>query len=323
MLSAANKAGIRTAIGIGGDPLTFEDGGRISLVHDRHSDAYLSFLPGVEDGVLAGHAIDFRQPYGGPYGLAAYFLPNGVYNTGTHITISNKRVNAQGDIQGVGALADGSEPTMLAVSPDINGPAVGIEADGAMGVGKTNALALAIYDLGDSVGGATPYSSGYGRKRFAIGGRGQMFWGADLGVTPLTSSDIRLSRSGTGRLLFEGSLLQFGGTTSGDPALKKVSGSLAVVYADDSNYAPAAADSFLSGNVSSFLMGSNGLVEWSNSAYTPGGAKDLKLARSAASTLKVTNGSTGTGTIIAKLPTSSAGLETGTLWNNGGTPAIA
>lgn len=52
------------------------------------------------------------------------------------------------------------------------------------------------------------------------------------------------------------------------------------------------------------------------------GTIDADLRRTAASTVKLTDGSTGTGTLIHKLPTSSAGLASGTLYNNGGTPTI-
>ena len=46
------------------------------------------------------------------------------------------------------------------------------------------------------------------------------------------------------------------------------------------------------------------------------------MMRCAAGVVKVSDGSTGQGVLILKLPTSCAGLAEGTLYNNSGTPAL-
>lgn len=148
----------------------------------------------------------------GPYRLGAYFSPDGDFNTGVAILVSNKRVSDQGRIQGVSAATDGSEPSSIAVSPDINGPALAVEAHGDMlvGEGVDNQTALAVYDLDDIAGGSTPYSIGYGIKKFAIGGKGQMFWGANLLQDPVANAQMTLTHSG-GHLTFTGGQIGIGG----------------------------------------------------------------------------------------------------------------
>lgn len=115
---------------------------------------------------------------GMPYDLGAYHSSVGAFYTAVELVVSNKRSHINGTIQGVSALGDGSEPSMVAVSCDVNGPALALETHGAMGVGFENQTILAGYDLDNPTGGgAGPYSLGYGNKRFAISSRGEMFWG--------------------------------------------------------------------------------------------------------------------------------------------------
>jgi hypothetical protein len=161
----------------------------------------LSFQGRLSSKQYAGphRVIEFRGgTYGGatpPYDLSAWFDVRGAFLTGAYIVISNKRFDIDGQIMGVSARPDGSEPSMLAVSPDVNGPAVAVEARGNMGPGFENQVALAVYDNDHINAGKTPYSRGYGTKRFALSGRGAMMWGADLSDTPLTAHTVRLERS--------------------------------------------------------------------------------------------------------------------------------
>jgi len=63
-------------------------------------------------------------------------------------------------------------------------------------------------------------------------------------------------------------------------------------------------------------------LTWSSSATNSAIDKDSGIARTGASQLKITDGSTGTGELIFIVPTSDPGI-TGALWNNGGTLAIS
>lgn len=136
---------------------------------------------------------DPSKPDNSPYRVSSYLNSVGSYQTGAWVEISNKRKTADGTIQGVSALADGSEPHMLGVSPDVDGPGLALEGKGTPG---TNNSALAVYDMDDIIGGATPWSQGYGRKKFALAGKGQMLWGADLSDDPWVLADLILERSG-------------------------------------------------------------------------------------------------------------------------------
>lgn len=136
-----------------------------------------------------------------PYKLGAYFTDRGSFQTGVDVIMSNKRVDINGRIQGVSALPDGSEPSMLSISPDVNGPSIAVEGYGSMGAGNENQTVFAAYDLESISGGATSYSPGYGTKKFAIGARGQMFWGSDLGTDPAANAEASLSVTG-GDLIF-------------------------------------------------------------------------------------------------------------------------
>lgn len=149
--------------------------------------------------------LEWRSGTGGatalPYLLSAYFDPGGGFATGVGITISNKRSEINGTIQGVGALF-GAEPNMLAISNDVNGPGIALEGYGAMGVGNTDSAAIAVYDLDTSQGatGMGPYSPGFGTKRWMLSHRGKQFWGADLSNVPLTNYDVSLERINPGIL---------------------------------------------------------------------------------------------------------------------------
>lgn len=152
-----------------------------------------------------------------PYLLSAYFSPSGAFMTGVPIIASNKRIDVDGEIQGVSALADGSEPSFISVSPDINGPSLAIEAHGNMASGYQNQSILAGYDIDSPIGGATSYSTGYGAKRFAIGAKGQMFWGSNLGTNPAANAEAILTINGNDvgigpRLVIQG--------TSGETSLR-------------------------------------------------------------------------------------------------------
>jgi len=61
-------------------------------------------------------------------------------------------------------------------------------------------------------------------------------------------------------------------------------------------------------------------ILWSGASAT--GSGDVGLLRDSANTLKVTDGSTGTGELIFIVPTTDPGIP-GALWNNGGTLAIS
>jgi hypothetical protein len=135
-----------------------------------------------------------------PYQLAAYFTYRGAFYSGTEMVLSNKRIDANGAIQSVSALSNGSELSMLAISPDVDGPSIAVESFGARAAGHVNGAIIAGYDLDDVSGGATGYSTGYGKKKFNLTSRGTMEWGADLGITPAASSDIAVERNAAGKL---------------------------------------------------------------------------------------------------------------------------
>ena len=63
-------------------------------------------------------------------------------------------------------------------------------------------------------------------------------------------------------------------------------------------------------------------LTWSSSATNAALTEDTGLIRNAAGVIKATDGSTGIGEIIFKVPTSDPGI-TGALWNNAGTLSIS
>lgn len=134
-----------------------------------------------------------------PFRLRTYIVGYGALLTMSNIVISAKKLNINGDIQGVGASADGSEPNMLAISPDLNGPCIAIEAHGLPAVaGLENSAAIAIYDFSQPIGGATPWSAGFHAKTFVVDGKGKMWWGQSLGLNAAVNADMSLARdSGT------------------------------------------------------------------------------------------------------------------------------
>jgi hypothetical protein len=128
-----------------------------------------------------------------PYGLGTYVNNTGAFYTGKFITISNKRVDVNGAIMGVSATSDGQEGTMLSITPDINGPALGIEASGAPTGSLKDQAAIAFYDLDTGIGGNTPYSSGYHAKKSMVSGNGTWSWGANLSTDPNANYETRLA----------------------------------------------------------------------------------------------------------------------------------
>lgn len=166
----------------------------------------ITFGPAIDTAGAPDFAIRFLGGTTGgvnpmPYLLGAYFDSRGAFLTGKWVTISNKRVDVNGGIQAVSALADGSEPVMLSVSPDVNGPALGLEGYSTLTGGQANATALAIYDINAIIGGATAYSAGYGTKKFAINGKGDFYWGSNLSDAPETNFSWKLSCNPSGPIL--------------------------------------------------------------------------------------------------------------------------
>ncbi len=133
-----------------------------------------------------------------PSNLTMYALFGGGFYTSQYIVISNKRSNdGSRTILGVSALGSTTEPSMLSIAPDVNGPAIAVEASSSLTTGQTNAVAFATYDIDDQV------ESGYGKKKFAITGNGTFLWGTNLGLTPGTAALAKqVFNNGTGDLEF-------------------------------------------------------------------------------------------------------------------------
>jgi hypothetical protein len=155
-----------------------------------------------------------------PYLLSAYFGTRGQFYTGSEIVVSNKRVDATGTIQGVSAVADGSEPSMLSISADVNGPCIALEGYGTLSGGTSNKTSLAIYDLDAIIGGATSYSPGYGTKKMAISGKGDIYWGTNLADAPATNYRVKLS-------VVPNDTIEFTGNAGVSAQLKLTAGSAA------------------------------------------------------------------------------------------------
>lgn len=168
----------------------------------------LQFRPDIQS-TDSGNAIEFYGDTGSsnqqmPYLLSAYFAPNGTFCSGVWMVISNKRKSIEGEIQGVSALVDGSEPSMVCISPDVNGPALAIEGGTEKVAGNENNCAIAFYNMDERIGGLTAYSQGYCRKRAVILGNGTMMWGTDLGVDPHENADIAVLKPVEGGLELKG-----------------------------------------------------------------------------------------------------------------------
>lgn len=179
-----------------------------------HGDAILrgqaALLPSKAPTITFETPADYKQEYDGPaaslrwrwrafaagsarqYG--AYFDADGGFNTGLSITCSNKRTE-DGTILGVVCkpISQGHEPSMVAVSPDVNGPSLAVEAHGNKGAGHENQAALAVYNL-DQVhsGGEGHQTDGYGTKRFEIDGKGGLWWGLNLVDDARATHNVKL-----------------------------------------------------------------------------------------------------------------------------------
>lgn len=139
--------------------------------------------------------------------------------------------------------------------------------------------------------------------------------GAGTQLTAPTDGNL-LIRNAAGT---DASLLQFGGTTSAFPALKRNGVNIDARRADDSaytavNFSDLAGYSgatltnwLLSGN--GLLMRSTNVVGWSNGA-SAANTLDIGLARNAAGVLRVTNGSTGYGQVTARIVNSVSATPT-------------
>jgi hypothetical protein len=164
----------------------------------------------TRDGRTRGDAVWVIRDHSelDPYKDQTYFTDNGALLTGRYIVVSQKRRSAMGGdpangaiIQGISSVPDGSEPSMISASADVDGPAIAAEAFTTNAAGQKNQSAFAAYDLNSVSGGQTPYSGGYGRKKFIIRGDGGLWWGTDLKLDPWANSDARLERQAPGALV--------------------------------------------------------------------------------------------------------------------------
>jgi len=234
-------------------------------------------LPYTKSYAGPARAIEFlggtSVPCSPPYCLSAYFAESGGFSTGVPIIMSNKRVDINGEIQGVSALTDGSEPTMLSISPDVNGPSMAVEAHGTMTGDYLNQSALAVYNLDVIAGGATSYSLGYGTKQFVITGIGKMLWGSDLGTDPVANEN----RGYLGPNVTDGGLLAGDGLTlqagAGQNAYLNING-------------PA------TGQNESLQFQKDGVAKWQFYMTTPS-TPDLHLQNAAGTKALSMTGSTG------------------------------
>lgn len=160
----------------------------------------------------SGHRIEFLGTGIMPYQLAAYF-ELGAFTTGNWITVSNKRVDVNGVIQNVQGVA--SEPSMVSISPDVNGPSLAIEAYTSGLAGCENQGILAGYDLDDIWGGGTGYSPGYGKKKFQITAKGVMYFGSNLGNTPIASALLSFGPSSDYTHFLSSGTIRIGSSTTG------------------------------------------------------------------------------------------------------------
>lgn len=99
---------------------------------------------------------------------------------------------------GPGAAANGSEPFMLGLMPDVNGPTIAVQAASTISGGGSNAAAIAFYDSNDAIartaGGGDPVGTSLGKKKAMFAGNGDFYLGANLSTTPGSSADITLGR---------------------------------------------------------------------------------------------------------------------------------
>lgn len=181
----------------GNDRLIVNQSGQLKMIGDSSAPDWGNGTAAAAKILFTGTSGGFGQPYSSiawisptdsfPYSVGSYFSNLGTFYTGRWMVISNKRED-DGSIQTVSALADGSEPSMFSISPDVDGPAAAIESGNS-----SNHAAIAIYDLSASNGGGiTGYSSGYHNKSWQIAGKGDMKWGANLSNTPLTNYEVGL-----------------------------------------------------------------------------------------------------------------------------------
>jgi hypothetical protein len=151
-------------------------------------------VPGVFMAWLGGTSGQTTMPGM----LSRYDTTRGAIYSGVEAVFSNKRYNIDGGIQPVSALSDGSELTYVCISPDINGPSLGIESHADLSVsGHENQCIWAGYDLDAIHGGTSPFSEGYGTKKVACTSDGTVYYGANLGTNPATLATLKTGRVGT------------------------------------------------------------------------------------------------------------------------------
>jgi hypothetical protein len=95
-----------------------------------------------------------------PYLLSAYFTPAGALYTGREIVVSNKRADIDGRILGVSP--DGgttTEPSMVVISPDVNGPSLAVESNSPVAVASKSLTANVVTLVCDR-----PFNSAVGRS---------------------------------------------------------------------------------------------------------------------------------------------------------------
>lgn len=94
------------------------------------------------------------------------------------------------------------------------------------------------------------------------------------------------------------------------------------VYIQVSNYASDSLRKIWITKDQGVRFASGNGITWGSSTTTAALTQDTGVVRNAAGVVKITDGSTGIGELIFKVPTSDPGI-TGALWNNAGTLAIS
>lgn len=235
---------------------------------------------------------------GSPRNLASYMTKHGQFYTGTEIVMSNKRANTDDPtIQGLRALSGVPEPLMLSISPDVNGPSLGIEAWGSLpgGAGPTghnNNLALATYDMEAVHSGVTPQSGGYGTKRFGFTSTGKMFWAPDLGMDPAAA----VSRMTLERATGLNGLRVSGSTTDANLIVSAPTAQLAA-FKTEINGVTAINLACSSTTAAHMQLGGQTVMRMYNSA---GGRMSIGGADDAAGTLTITGNNTAIPTLRIK-----------------------